>query len=78
MLCYKIITCSLINKELCQINKLTNADFVSTLLSLINCTVSKKEFALLKGPGNKSKYRLSLLLFFAYGGLPRGKKFLRI
>ena len=34
--------------------------------------------ALLRGPGNWSKYRLSLLLFFAYGGLPRGKKFLRI
>ena len=32
----------------------------------------------MKGPGNWSKYRLSLLLFFAYGGLPRGKKFLRI
>ena len=37
-----------------------------------------KKIALLKGPGNWSKYRLSLLLFFAYGGLPRGKKFLRI
>ena len=32
----------------------------------------------MKGPGNWSKYRLSLLLFFAYGGLPGGKKFLRI
>ena len=33
-----------------------------------------KKIALLKGPGNWSKSRL----FFAYGGLPRGKKFLQI
>ena len=32
-----------------------------------------KQFALLKGSGNKSKHRLSLLIFFANGGLPKGK-----
>ena len=61
------------------IKKLKNKSCIFTLLSSINCTNDKKKIiALLKGPGNKSKYRLSLLLFFAYGGLPRGKKFLRI
>ena len=60
------------------IKKLKNKSCIFTLLSSINCTNDKKIIALLKGPGNKSKYRLSLLLFFAYGGLPRGKKFLRI
>ena len=47
-------------------------------LPLINSTSKLKKSALFKGPGNKSKYRLSLFLFFAYGGLPKGKKFLRI
>ena len=36
-----------------------------------------KQFALLEGSGNKSKHRLSLLIFFANGGLPKGKKFCR-
>ena len=31
----------------------------------------------LKGSGNKSKHRLSLLIFFANGGLPKGKIFCR-
>ena len=61
------------------IKKLKNKSCIFTLLSSINCTNDKKKIiALLKGPGNKSKYTLSLLLFFAYGGLPRGKKILRI
>ena len=67
-------------------NKLTKRNnFLVTLLFLSSSFVFnwaheqfKKKIALLKGPGNWSKYRLSLLLFFAYGGLPRGKKFLRI
>ena len=58
------------------IKKLKNKSCIFALLSSINCTNDKKKIiALLKGPGNKSKCRLSLLLFFAYGGLPKGKKF---
>ena len=35
----------------------------------------KKKIALLKGPGNKSYIGYLFLHFFAYGGLPGGKKF---
>ena len=65
-----IKSCKHRNKENLQANKIC----VFTLLSSIALKNDKK-IAFLKGPGNKSKYRLSLLKNFAYGGLPRGKKF---
>ena len=57
-----------------------NKDLTSTAVSVSSyyLTIIEQKFALLKGPGNKSKYRLSLLTNFAYGGLPRGKNLLRI
>ena len=47
-----------------------NKDLTSTAVSLflLNILQLERKFALLKGPGNKSKCRLSLLTNFAYGG----------
>ena len=68
MLCYEIITCSLVNKELCQVNKFRNkCRFCLYFIVFYQLYNKQKKFARYKGPGNKSKYRLSLLLFFAYG-----------
>lgn len=58
-------------------NRVTNKYFHHCLLFSLYCLSyaysGLKKSALLKGPGNKSRDRLSLLLFFAYGGLTRGK-----
>ena len=63
-----------------SINLQTNKRYLQYFPFIVSleCTNKAKKTALFQGPGNQSKYRLSLLLFFAYGGLPRGKKFLRI
>ena len=62
-----------------SINLQTNKRYLQYCLFVsLECTNKAKKTALFQGPGNQSKYRLSLLLFFAYGGLPRGKQFLRI
>ena len=55
--------------------------FSNNMVSFMSWVWNKRKqrnFALWKGPSDKSKYRPSLLLFFAYGGLPREKKILRI
>ena len=52
--------------------------FSNNMVSFMSWVWNKRKqrnFALWKGPSDKSKYRPSLLLFFAYGGLPREKKF---
>ena len=51
--------------------------FLICLLSLWSVQINQKNRRFLKGLVTNQNVG-SLLLFFAYGGLPRGKKFLRI
>ena len=76
--CKRFSTCCG-NKILNKANKNINyiyCLFLSFIVFQLGVQINK-QFALLKGSGNKSKHRLSLLIFFANGGLPKVKKFCR-